>query len=112
MADKLKLLAAVLIVIIGTAAFYYLSDKPAYVSWPTFLGACVLAVVIFYQTTIGQATWEFVKGARQEVRKVVWPNQKETMQMTVVVFLMAVVVALFLWVVDWGLHKIAHAITS
>jgi len=44
--------------------------------------------------------------------KVVWPNQKETMQVTLIVFVMAVLVAVFLWAVDLGLHKIVKAVTG
>lgn len=106
MADKLKLVVAVLIVVIGVAAFYYLGGKPGYVRLGALLATIVLATVIFYQTAAGKATWEFTKGARQEMRKVVWPSQKETIQVTLIVFVMAVVVAIFLWVVDWGLSKI------
>ena len=106
MIEKLKLLAAVLVVVIGIGAFYYVGDRPAYELAAILVVTAALAVVLFYQTAAGKATWEFAKGARQELRKVVWPNQKETMQVTIIVFVMAVVMALFLWVVDWGLGKI------
>ena len=35
-----------------------------------------------------------------EARKVVWPTRKETMQMTGVVVVFVIVMALFLWLVD------------
>jgi len=106
MNDKIKLVAAALIVVLGIAAFYYFGDKPGYVLVGILIGTFAVAIAVFYQTAAGKATWEFVKGSRQEMRKVVWPNQKETMQVTLIVFVMAVVVAIFLWVVDWGLSKI------
>ena len=52
-----------------------------------------LAIAVFYQTAAGKATWEFIKAARGEMRKVVWPNNKETIQVTLVVFAMVVLVA-------------------
>ena len=106
MNDKIKLIAAALIVVIGLAGFYYFGDKPGYVLAGILIATFVVAIAVFYQTAAGKATWEFTKGSRQEMRKVVWPNQKETMQVTLIVFVMAVVVAIFLWVVDWGLSKI------
>ena len=39
-------------------------------------------------------------GARAEVRKVVWPTRQETMQTTLVVMVMVVVVGIFLWLLD------------
>ncbi|HNA30860.1 MAG TPA: preprotein translocase subunit SecE, partial [Thiobacillaceae bacterium] len=41
-------------------------------------------------------------------RKVVWPTRKETMQMTGVVILFVVVMALFLWMVDGSLTWVVH----
>jgi len=101
-----------LIVVIGIGAFYYFGDKPGYVQLAILLVASVAAVVIFLQTSVGQATKAFGKGAVVELRKVVWPNQKETTQVTLIVFVMAVLVAVFLWAVDWGLHKIVKAVTG
>ena len=112
MTDKLKLIAAVLIVVIGIGGFYYFGDKPGYVQAAILLVTGIATVVVFYQTAAGKAAWEFTKGARTELRKVVWPTQKETTQVTIIVFIMAVVMAVFLWIVDWGLHKIIKTITS
>lgn len=112
MADKLKILAAVLIVAVGIGAFYYFGDQPGYVLAAILVAAVIGAAVVFYQTAAGKATWEFAKGSRQELRKVVWPSQKETMQVTLIVFIMAVLVAVFLWLVDWGLQTIYNKVVG
>ena len=112
MADKLKLVLAVLIVVGGIGGFYYFGDKPDLVRVATLLAAGALAVAVAMQTAVGTAAWEFAKGSRQELRKVVWPAHKETVQMTLVVSALVVLVALFLWFVDWGLLKIVRALTG
>ena len=38
-----------------------------------------------------------------EAKKVVWPTRKEATQLTGVVFLFVLVLALFMWLVDSGL---------
>jgi len=38
----------------------------------------------------------------------VWPSRKETLQTTGVVFLFVFVMAVFLWLVDWGLLTITQ----
>jgi len=63
----------------------------------------VLAAVIFTlvrYTQKGDLAWVFIKGSRNELRKVVWPTKQETTQMTLLVVVMVVVVALILWGVD------------
>jgi preprotein translocase subunit SecE len=112
MADKIKLIVAALLVIAGLAAFYYFGEQPGYIKWGVLLVAFVVAAVVFFTTPTGKATWEFIQGSRQEMRKVVWPDRKETVQVTLIVFVMAVLVAVFLWIIDWGLHKILKQLTS
>ena len=43
---------------------------------------------------------EFVQQVRQELARVTWPTRKETLQTTLMVFLMVFVAAVFFFVVD------------
>ncbi|ABK43353.1 protein translocase subunit secE/sec61 gamma [Magnetococcus marinus MC-1] len=52
----------------------------------------------------------YLGDVRSEMRKVVWPSRKETMQTTIVVFGMVVAVSLFLWLVDAILSSTVQAI--
>jgi preprotein translocase subunit SecE len=111
-ADRLKLTLAVLIVAIGIGAFYYFDARSDWIRYLILLGVFAAAIAVTATTTQGQAAWEFTKEARIELRKVVWPTRKETAQMTLVVVIMVVVVALFLWIVDWGLIKAVQVLTG
>jgi preprotein translocase subunit SecE len=42
----------------------------------------------------------FLNEVRAESRKVVWPDQKETVSATIMVVIMVLVISLFLWGVD------------
>ncbi len=57
-------------------------------------------VAIALWTAQGQKAWTFIKAARVELRKVVWPTRQETTQTTLVVMAMVVVTALVLWGLD------------
>jgi len=46
---------------------------------------------------------EFIRQVRQEVSRVTWPTRKELTQTTLMVFLMAVTVGVFFFVVDEAL---------
>jgi len=111
-ADKLKLILAVLLVAGGIGGFYYFGDKPELIRWAILLAAAVLALILAAPTAVGRDTWAFIKGSRVELRKVVWPARKETMQVTVVVFVMVVLVAVYMWMIDWGLHEIVRVVTG
>jgi preprotein translocase subunit SecE len=112
MADRIKIALAVLLLAAGLVGFYYFGEQPAIVRVLMVLGGAAVAVVVGLSTALGRQLWEFTKAARGELRKVVWPSNKETMQVTLVVFAMVVLVALFLWVVDWGLLKVMKALTG
>ena len=59
-----------------------------------------VSIAIAMQTERGRNTWGFVKDARSEVRKVVWPTRAETMQTTLIVIIMVLVVGVILWLMD------------
>lgn len=42
----------------------------------------------------------------QELRQVTWPNRKQTVQLTMAVFVFAIAFAIFVGVLDYGLDKI------
>lgn len=100
MADKLKLLVAVLLVIAGVAGFYFFADAPTVVRVLSVLVGVILAVVVAGTSGPGRQFFGFAIDARDEAKKVVWPTRKETLQMTGVVMLFVIVMALFLWAVD------------
>ncbi|GMR20291.1 MAG: preprotein translocase subunit SecE [Gammaproteobacteria bacterium] len=110
--DKLKLWLAVLILGVGIAAYYYLAEQSDLVRIGVVVGAFVVAMIVALQSDQGKAAWIFFKAADTERRKVVWPTRKETIQVTLVVFAVVVLVAVFLWIVDWGLHKAVQALTT
>jgi preprotein translocase subunit SecE len=49
---------------------------------------------------------EFVQDSWREGQKVVWPTRKETLQATLLVFVFVVLLAIFLFGVDWALSSL------
>jgi preprotein translocase subunit SecE len=64
------------------------------------LVAAGVSVFIAAQSTSGRNIISFISGAKAEVRKVVWPTRAETMQTTMAVLLMVLLVGIFLWLLD------------
>jgi preprotein translocase subunit SecE len=103
MADKLKLLAAGLLIAAGIAGYYLLLDQPAVYRVLSVLLSLAAAAGVALQTEMGRQFYVFSQESVVEARKVVWPTRKETMQMTGVVVAFVVIMALFLWLVDGSL---------
>ena len=55
---------------------------------------------------------EFFEESQVEIKKVVWPSRKETVQTSIAVLALVVVMSLFLGVVDLGLTKLVEYILS
>ena len=45
---------------------------------------------------------EYLKGVKAELKKVVWPTRKEAAKLTLIVFIVCAIFALFFWLVDTG----------
>ena len=111
-ADRFKLVLAVLALVAGVVGYYYLGDKTLLVRVLVLLGALVVTVAVAMQTDLGRAAWGFGKEAQIELRKVVWPSRKETVQVTLMVVVLVIAVSIFLWFVDWGLLAAVKALTG
>jgi preprotein translocase subunit SecE len=70
------------------------------------------AAAVALQTERGRALWQFASDARMEVRKVVWPSRQETLQTTLVVIVMVLIVGIILWLFDMVLMAILKALTG
>jgi len=102
MVDKIKLVLSMLLVAAGIAGFYLLADKALVLRILVVIAGMVAAGVLFKTTPLGQQAFDFFGDSIAEAKRVVWPTRKETIQTTMVVFLLVVVVAAFLAVVDMG----------
>jgi preprotein translocase subunit SecE len=100
-ADRLKLALAVLVIIGGIVGFSVLESKiPLVGRIAVFIGSLILAAIIAWFSEPGRRTIAFAQDSYNEVRRVIWPTRKETIQMTGIVFAFVAVMGLFLWVLD------------
>jgi preprotein translocase subunit SecE len=49
---------------------------------------------------------EFLREAKEELRKVTWPDRDEVTNFTVVVLVAVLLMSMFLWLVDTGILEI------
>ena len=104
--DTVKLILSFIILLSGVAAFYYFSDQSLLIRVVGLLVVAGISVALLFVTDRGRAIWHFSQEARAEVRKVVWPTRKETLQTTLIVLVMVLIVGVMLWLFDslllWG----------
>ena len=108
MADKIKLVLAALLFFAGVAGFYYLGESAAIVRLAAIAAGAVAGVAVAWFTAPGQQFLGFAREAVTEVKKVVWPTRKESLQTAGIVFAFVVVMAAFLWVSDKTLEYLLY----
>ncbi|MDH0199902.1 preprotein translocase subunit SecE [Comamonas aquatica] len=107
-ADKAKLFGALFLVIAAVAGFYLLSQQGPLVQWGVLVAGLIAAAATFSVSEQGKQLLAFGKDSLKEVKKVVWPTRKESLQMTAYVFAFVVVMALFLWLTDKTLEWVLY----
>jgi preprotein translocase subunit SecE len=106
--DKIRLAMAVALVIGALVAFYMLASQGGLVQWAGLLVGLTAAAAVFLTSETGRQLIAFGRDAVREVKKVVWPERKEAMQITAYVFAFVVVMALFLWLTDKTLEWVFY----
>jgi len=110
--DWLKWLVAIVILLAGLVGNYYYSDVPMIYRSLAWLGVLIVAGFVASQTLLGKQVLGFFRDSRMELRKVSWPTRQETMQTTLLVAAMVIVLALVLWGLDGVLVSLIGWLTG
>lgn len=109
--DSLLLVVAVAVLLGGIGAYYYFQDLA---NLPVRVGGLILVTIlggwIAAQSSQGAAFFAFLKAADIERRKVVWPTHQETLQTSLMVIIVTIIISLFLAAVDWGLGALVRSL--
>jgi len=110
--DIFKLVVSAALVAGGIVGYYLLADSALVLRILAVVAGIAAASGLAATSTPGREFFVFSQEAVVEVKKVVWPTRKETVQTTATVFAFVVVMALFLWVSDktleWILYDLIH----
>ena len=108
--DKIKLVIALLLVGGGIEGFYLLEDHAMVFRTLAVLAGLVLAAAVFGTTVSGKTFYDFSRDSVAEAKRVVWPSRRETIQTTVAVFVLVLIMAIFLWIVDIGFMSLVKVL--
>lgn len=98
--DRIKLIAGVLIAVLAVVAYYTQEQLPLLERVAIVLVGLGVGGYLVYLTETGQRAKRFLSEMRKELRLVVWPTRKETLQTTLMIIAVVIVMGFFLWLVD------------
>jgi len=107
-ADIAKLAIAAALVVAGVVGYYWLAESALILRVLSVIGGLVAGAAVAWFTVPGREFAVFAGEAVAEVKKVVWPTRKETIQTTAAVFAFVLVMAVFLWLSDKTLEWVLY----
>ena len=107
---KFLTILAVLAVLAGIVGYYFLAGNPTFVRMGALIVGIVVGIVLFWFSPSGGEFISFARESIREVKKVVWPDRKDSLRMTAIVFGFVLLMAIFLWgtdkILDFVLYNI------
>jgi len=110
--DTVKLVVSSILLVAGIWAFYYFAGVSLLLRVIALLVVAGGAAAIALTSDPGRRLWRFALDARMEVRKVVWPTRQETIQTTLIVVAMVLILGFVLWIFDTILMSILRLLTG
>ena len=112
-ADTLLLLVSVIMLLGGIGAYYYYQDLAITpVRVVALIVVVLLASWVAAQSQKGGMFFRFLKESDIERRKVVWPSHQETVQTSLMVIVVTIIISLFLASVDWMIGAAVRSLLS
>lgn len=108
----LWLLAIIVIAISAVGNIYFVDKFSTPIRVVAIVVLLLIALGILAITNQGTRARGFLKDARIELRKIVWPTRSETMQTTLIVMAVTVIVSLILWGLDSVIVSVINFLTS
>jgi preprotein translocase subunit SecE len=106
--DVAKLVIAAALVVAGVVGYYWLAESALILRVLAVIGGLIAGAAVAWFTVPGREFAVFSGEAVAEVKKVVWPTRKETIQTTAAVFAFVLVMAVFLWLSDKTLEWVLY----
>jgi preprotein translocase subunit SecE len=111
--NTLLLAIATVLLIAGVGGYYWFQDLA--ITPIRVVGLIVVAIIaslIAAQSDSGAAFFRFIKESDIERRKVVWPTHQETLQTSLMVIIVTILISLMLAGIDWVLGAAVRALVG
>ena len=108
--DTALMMSSIVLLIAGIAAFYWFDEQPLVIRVGMVIAGLAAGAGLMWFSWYGREFQQFAQAARVELRKVVWPEREETIKTTYVVFIFAIVMGVFFWLLDIGLTYLTRVL--
>lgn len=110
--DKIKWFFCLFFLVLSFFCDYYLKEHYFFLRFTVLIFNLLISFFLFFLTKKGKEIFLFFCESKIEMSKVIWPTRQESLQTTLVVFLVTVVMAVILWGFDSVLINIISFIIN
>ncbi len=110
--DALKWVVACALLVAAVVGNSLYSELSVVIRAAAVIACVAVAGGVAAMTQKGKAAISFARESRMEVRKVVWPTRQETLQTTLIVLAVTVIMALVLWGIDGIMVRLVRLFTG
>lgn len=110
--EGIKWFVVVILLIVAIIGNYFYRDFNSPIRLLSVIFIIFIASAIVLMTNKGKDGVIFIREARIEIRKVIWPTRQETLQTTLVVTAVTAIMSLTLWGMDGILVRLVSFITG
>ena len=108
--DRAKVVLAIALAIAGIIGYYILAKQAMPIRIASIVAGIAAGGALAWTTDSGKRFLGFFKESVNEAKRVVWPERKETIQITLTVFAFVVVMSILLFATDklleWVLYDL------
>lgn len=108
--NNIKIIVAILAIIIGVVSFFILTKLSVVIRGIILICFLLIAFYFFYISMQGRYFFSFTKESIREIQKVIWPTRKKAMQITMIVFIFVLIMAVLLWSIDKLLEFLLYTV--
>jgi preprotein translocase subunit SecE len=101
--DTALMTLSIVVLLAGIVALYWFDEQGLPIRVAMVIAGLAAGLGLAWFSWYGREFWQFALAARIELRKVVWPEREETIKTTYVVFIFAIAMGVFFWLLDMGL---------
>lgn len=110
--DKIKWILAMVVLFFSIFLNVCFEDLNFFIRFILFIVCFILSVGIVFFTLKGKKFLVFLRDSYFELKKVIWPTREESLQTTLIVFIVTTFMALVLWGLDTIIINLISFVTN
>ncbi|CAL4318104.1 Protein translocase subunit SecE [Buchnera aphidicola (Eriosoma lanigerum)] len=110
--ELIKWISIIILLITIIISNSYYRNINIFIRISFILSISIIILNIFLITKKGTNTLSLIQESKNELKKIIWPNYKETLYTTLIVSIITTIMSLILWTLDQFLFYLVSLITN